>query len=132
MAQLIEILQGLANEEIADMSLYLKEKELFEQKIIGGYRIAETFEKFARDEAEHYDILNKISDNKFIVKHRKILPYSSLRKNLRMHLVREQQAISLYNQLLDNITFEKNLIEKIIRQEENHLKIIKKYLFLLR
>jgi len=132
MTQLIDILQGLANEEISDMSLYLKEKELFEQKIIGGYRIAETFEKFARDEAEHYDILNKISDNKLIVKHRKIFPYTSIRKNLRIHIIREQYAISHYKELLDKMTSKRPLIEKIIRQEENHLKIIKRYLFLLK
>lgn len=129
----IKLIEGIVNEEWTDISLYTAESHLFKEKIIGGDRISETFINFAADENRHIEILLKLFPG-ISFKKRKIFPYQSLRKNLRLHLIREQESIFLYQELSKLLKGNKEaeIISQIIKNEETHLKRIKRYLFLIK
>lgn len=129
-----EILKGIINEERVDVSLYTNEAELFKNKIVGGKAISETFSRFAAEEAVHIKILLSLCKKRINVKYRKIIPFKFLRKNLRVHLVREADSVKLYEVLLNSVSgyAEKAAIKKIIENEKKHLSIIKKYLLVLK
>ncbi|MEW6012607.1 MAG: ferritin family protein [Elusimicrobiota bacterium] len=129
-----EILKGIINEEKVDVFLYATESELFKNKIVGGKAISETFSDFAAEEAEHIKTLLSLCKKRINVKYRKIIPFKSLRKNLRVHLVREADSVKLYEVFLNSVSGyeEKEAIKKIIENEKKHLSVIKKYLLTLK
>ncbi|GAB4034161.1 MAG: hypothetical protein Fur0012_14280 [Elusimicrobiota bacterium] len=129
----ISLMQNLANEEIADISLYRNESKLFSDKIIGGKRIADKFIEFASDETNHLLALNLLSGKSLKNKVRIIPPFSSLRKNLKVHATREKESIKLYTLLMLTLknNNHKKIISKIIEQEEKHLRTINRYLLLI-
>lgn len=129
-----EILKGIINEEKVDIFLYATESELFKNKIVGGKVISEIFSNLAAEEAGHIKTLLSLCKKRINVKYRKIIPSKSLRKNLRVHLVREADSIKLYEVFLNSVFGygEKEAIKKIIENEKKHLSIIKKYLLMLK
>lgn len=127
------LIQVIANEEIADISLYKNEAVLFAKKIIAGKEITKVFLEFSEDEERHLKILTAISGNKIKHKIRKIPLTKSLRQTLRMHLIREADSIKLYEILLHRLTLkeDKLKIRRIIQNEQHHYDVIRKYLLKL-
>lgn len=129
----IDFLQTLANEEIADISLYRKESSDFAKKIVSGKKIASVFEALALEEEMHLKALSEISGKNIKFNLRQIKTYSSLRKTLYVHAKREAESVKLYKQAAQKC--EKELKRKILyalaEQEAKHLRIINNYLFLL-
>lgn len=128
--ELNELLEGLINEEFADISIYTGEAGLFAEKLVGGRRIAETFSAFAREETEHARALMKISGGTGGIQARKITVGSSLRQCLAMHIKREAVAITLYKKLSTVLTApdHKLIIKGILAQEIEHRRAARDYL----
>lgn len=129
-----DYIKGLINEEYADYSIYESEAELFKNKIVNGSSISNIFLKFANDELKHVNKLKQIFDLNMVPEKRIIPKMNSLRETLRMHLMRESEAIKAYNDIIKECK-DKNIREvlsQIITDEEKHYREIKKYLLLIR
>jgi len=128
--ELNELLDGLINKELADVSLYKGEAGLFADKVVGGERIAEVFSRFAREEAEHAGALMAIAGRKSGSPARTIAAGSSLRNSLEMHANRETTGITIYRRLADMLSApeHKLIVKGIIAQEIEHLRAAQHYL----
>jgi|SRR3989339_900481 len=128
--ELGQLITSMSNEEAADVSLYTKEAELFGSKIINGKKIAAEFLRLAGEEMVHREALRKIYPLPEMESSRTIQPGDSLRKALAIHIVRENDAIKIYNLLLGRpeIAPEHRLMIKgIIYEEMQHIGILEKY-----
>lgn len=128
-----KLINGVINEELIDVELYIRESIVFKEKIIGGSRIAEKFKSFANDEKNHVRALQLIFKIEKIREPRVLPEYKSIRNVLRIHLIREEESIRLYKNIISNLTESKHIemIKEILKQEEEHYKDIKNYLLKL-
>jgi rubrerythrin len=128
--EISELISGIMNEEFADISLYRAEAELFAAKIVNGKRIAQTFQAFAEEEAEHARALMRLAGGNRDIKPRKIAAGSSLRGCLEVHKRREAMSVNFYRQLIlqTTVTEHKLMLKGILSQESEHLREIMKYL----
>ncbi len=128
--ELTELISGIMNEEFADISLYRAEAELFSTRIVGGRRIAETFQTFAEEEAEHARALMSLAGVNKDITPRKIAAGSSLRQCLEVHKRRETMSVGFYRQLIQktSVPEQKLMLKGILIQETGHLRAIMKYL----
>ncbi|MEW5952022.1 MAG: hypothetical protein GX447_04580 [Elusimicrobia bacterium] len=129
----IKQIQALANEEIADISLYKKESEMFSKKIISGKRIGDIFSKLAEEEEYHLKALSEISGRNIKFNIRKIATSSSLKKTLLVHIKREEESVRLYEETAKSCENEikRKIFLKIAEQERKHLKIMSRYFLLI-
>ncbi len=128
----IPYIQHLANEEIADISLYRKESADFAKKIVSGKRISAIFDKLALEEEMHLKALSEISGKNIKFNIRAVKTYSSLRKTLAVHAKREEESVGLYKEAASKCEnmLKKRILLAIAEQESRHLSVIRKYLHL--
>lgn len=127
----LSYIQGLINEEYADYSIYKNESKLFQDKVVNGTDISLIFNEFAKDELKHIARINKFFGVSLKPQARIIPSIKSLKENLQMHLERELNAINIYKVILTKSvknSFDLKLIREILREEEKHYFIIKKYM----
>lgn len=130
----LKLIKGIINEEYADYFLYKNESELFARKIVDGKKISDVFSAFALDEIKHAQRIMQIFGITEKSRVRKIPPFKSLREVLRRHLLRELESVKLYNKLklsaIDD-NYKVKVIDDIIKEEERHYEIIRKYLLII-
>ncbi|MEF3281030.1 MAG: hypothetical protein K6357_08730 [Elusimicrobiota bacterium] len=125
-----DLIKSIIDSEIIDVNLYMKEAELFKNKIVNGEHIHDIFINFAKEETLHISALKIILKEEYKHNNFEVKVSNSLRKTLRVHLMREGESIRVYENLITKIGNDKykETISEIIFQENWHYKTMKKYL----
>jgi rubrerythrin len=122
----LKLLSLAFDKEYNDVFLYLKEAEMFREKIVEGESIGKIFEHFSLMELRHADILaSKIIG--FGAKAKWVfMPLEksgSLRDVLQRHVLNETNAVRLFDEILENcsdVDF-KITLKGIREDEKEHL-----------